>query len=77
MEILVVDDGSTDDTEVRVRKYGSRLKYLHKSNGGQASALNLGFECMHVKALYQNRVKQLQHAKIEKSSLCSEFVFQT
>ena len=44
MEILVVDDGSTDDTETRVRKYGSRLKYLHKSNGGQASALNLGFD---------------------------------
>jgi glycosyltransferase involved in cell wall biosynthesis len=44
MEILVVDDGSTDDTEVRVRKYGSRLKYLYKPNGGQASALNLGFD---------------------------------
>ncbi len=44
IEILVVDDGSTDDTEVRVRKYGSRVKYLYKSNGGQASALNLGFD---------------------------------
>jgi glycosyltransferase involved in cell wall biosynthesis len=44
MEILVIDDGSTDDTEVRVRKYGSRLKYLYKPNGGQASALNLGFD---------------------------------
>jgi glycosyltransferase involved in cell wall biosynthesis len=44
MEILVVDDGSTDDTEIRVRKYGSRVKYLYKPNGGQASALNLGFD---------------------------------
>jgi glycosyltransferase involved in cell wall biosynthesis len=37
-----VDDGSTDDTSERVSKYGSRIEYLYKPNGGQASALNLG-----------------------------------
>jgi glycosyltransferase involved in cell wall biosynthesis len=42
-EIVVVDDGSTDDTGERAKKYGSRIKYLLKTNGGQASALNLGF----------------------------------
>jgi glycosyltransferase involved in cell wall biosynthesis len=42
-ELLVVDDGSTDDTRDRVQKYGSRLRYLYKPNGGQASAFNLGF----------------------------------
>src|SRR6266852_114001 len=42
MEILVVDDGSTDDTAERVRKYGERVKYLYKDNGGQASAFNYG-----------------------------------
>jgi len=42
MEILLVDDGSADDTVERVRKYGDRIQYLHKPNGGQASALNYG-----------------------------------
>jgi glycosyltransferase involved in cell wall biosynthesis len=41
-EILVVDDGSTDDTEERVRKFGNAITYLRKPNGGQASAFNLG-----------------------------------
>lgn len=43
VEILVVDDGSTDDTKERIRKYGSRVEYHYKPNGGQASALNFGF----------------------------------
>jgi glycosyltransferase involved in cell wall biosynthesis len=42
MEILLVDDGSTDDTAVRVRKYGDRIQYFCKPNGGQASSLNFG-----------------------------------
>jgi glycosyltransferase involved in cell wall biosynthesis len=42
LELIVVDDGSTDDTAARVERYGSRIKYLKKQNGGQASAFNLG-----------------------------------
>src|ERR1700730_7301864 len=42
VEIIVVDDGSTDDTAERVRKYGERVRYFHKPNGGQGSALNYG-----------------------------------
>ena len=41
-EILVIDDGSTDDTEQRVRKFGNAIQYFRKPNGGQASALNFG-----------------------------------
>jgi len=47
IQIVVVDDGSTDDTPERVKKYGSRIEYFYKPNGGQASALNFGIAHAH------------------------------
>jgi glycosyltransferase involved in cell wall biosynthesis len=42
-EILVVDDGSTDDTRQVVDAIADeRIKYIHKKNGGVSSARNLG-----------------------------------
>ena len=42
-EVLLVDDGSTDDTEARVRNaYGDRVRYLRQSNAGVSVARNLG-----------------------------------
>ena len=40
-EILVIDDGSTDDTAARLAAFGDKVTYHHKENGGKSAALNL------------------------------------
>ncbi|MBI5744855.1 MAG: glycosyltransferase [Elusimicrobia bacterium] len=41
-ELIVVDDGSTDDTALRLARYGRGVKYFYQENSGQASAFNTG-----------------------------------
>lgn len=41
-EILVVDDGSIDETPTIVQKFEPHVRLLRKVNGGQASAFNVG-----------------------------------
>ncbi|MGI0046824.1 MAG: glycosyltransferase family 2 protein [Nitrosotalea sp.] len=41
-EIIVIDDGSKDNTLQIINKYKRQIKALHKDNGGKASAINFG-----------------------------------
>ena len=42
VEVIVVDDGSTDDTESRVSAFGPRVSYYREQGGSIVRALNAG-----------------------------------
>jgi glycosyltransferase involved in cell wall biosynthesis len=41
-ELIVVDDGSTDDTDAVLRRYAGRIRIVQRPNGGVSSARNRG-----------------------------------
>jgi GT2 family glycosyltransferase len=43
-EVIVVDDGSTDDLDPALQPFMGRIELVRKENGGGASALNAGAE---------------------------------
>ncbi len=43
IEVIVVDDGSTDDSRKIIKNYRDKIIPILKENGGQASAFNTGF----------------------------------
>lgn len=43
LEVIVVDDGSTDDSREVIQAFADRIRPIYLPNGGQAAALNAGF----------------------------------
>ncbi len=50
VEAIVVNDGSDDDTETVVRRYGERIRYVWRANGGISAARNSGIQ--HARGAY-------------------------
>lgn len=47
VEVIVVDDGSTDNSRAVIESYGERITPIFKRNGGHGSALNAGYATSH------------------------------
>lgn len=82
LEILLVNDGSKDNTEEIIKKYDGKVKYLKKENGGVSSALNLAIENMtgdyfswlsHDDLYYPNKIEEEMKIASKDSIIMSDF----
>jgi len=45
-EVIVVDDGSTDNTAAVLQTFGERIRYIYQKNSGVANARNTGIQAV-------------------------------
>ena len=90
MEIIVVNDGSPDNgaTAEIAAKYGDKIRYFEKPNGGSSSALNMGIANMsgewfswlshddlYVPEKLSRQVEYINSLEIERSDLPKNIFF--
>src|SRR5260370_40369290 len=66
-EIILVDDGSTDETQARLRQYGDRIRVITQTNAGAAVARNRGIAAAHGEIIaFQDSDDLWQPTKLER-----------
>lgn len=82
IEIIVVNDGSKDRTEMICKEYKGKIKYFKKNNGGVSTALNLAIEKMtgeyfswlsHDDLYYPNKIEEEIKAMEENTIILSDY----
>jgi glycosyltransferase involved in cell wall biosynthesis len=66
-EIIIVDDGSTDDTSKKLSVYGNRIRVVHQENAGTSAARNRGIEVSTAKIIaFQDSDDLWRPSKLER-----------